>query len=101
MEMNRERLRFWLWGGAALLAGLLLRLWFVAHMARVAGDSLVYGGIAKTWLQRGVYGLTEAGPTPGSIQIRPTLCRLPGYPLFLAACFRLFGMGDYNAALKV
>ena len=62
MEMNRERLRFWLWGGAALLAGLLLRLWFVAHMARVAGDSLVYGGIAKTWLQRGVYGLTEAGP---------------------------------------
>ena len=99
--MNRERLRFWLWAGAALLAGLLLRLWFVAHMARVVGDSLVYGEIAKTWLQHGVYGLTEAGPTPGSIAVRPTLSRLPGYPLFLAACFRLFGMEHYRAVLNV
>jgi hypothetical protein len=99
--MNRERLRFWLWAGAALLAGLLLRLWFVTHMARVAGDSLVYGEIAKTWLQHGVYGFAEAGPTPGSIVVRPTLCRLPGYPLFLAACFRLFGMDDFHAALNV
>jgi hypothetical protein len=99
--MNSERLRFWLWAGAALLAGLLLRLWFVAHMARVAGDSLVYGEIAKTWLQHGVYGFTEAGPTPGSIAARPTLSRLPGYPIFLAACFRLFGMEDYRAVLNV
>ena len=99
--MRRERLRFWLWAGSGLLAGLLLRMWFVAHMARAVGDSLVYGEIARTWLQHGVYGLTEAGPTPGSIQIRPTLCRLPGYPLFLAACFRLFGMEHYRAALNV
>ncbi len=28
----------------------------------------------------------------------PTLMRLPGYPLFLAACFRLFGMENYWAA---
>ncbi len=99
--MNKERVGFWLWAGAALLAGLLLRLWFVAHMARVVGDSLVYGDIAKTWLQHGVYGLSAAGPTPGSIAYRPTLCRLPGYPLFLAACFRLFGMENYRAALDV
>ncbi len=99
--MNREQLRFWLCAGAALLAGLLLRLWFVAHMARVAGDSLVYGELAKTWLEHGVYGFTVAGPTPGSIVVRPTLCRLPGYPLFLAACFRLFGMENYHAALDV
>jgi 4-amino-4-deoxy-L-arabinose transferase-like glycosyltransferase len=99
--MNRERVRFWLWAGAALLAGLLLRLWFVVHMGRVAGDSLFYGEIAKTWLQHGVYGVTEAGPTPGSIVVRPILARLPGYPLFLAACFRLFGMEDYHAVLNV
>ena len=97
--MNRERVRFWLWAGAALLAGLLLRLWFVAHLARVAGDSLFYGEIAKTWLQHGVYGVTNAGPIPGSIVVRPTLARLPGYPLFLAACFRLFGMENYRAVL--
>jgi hypothetical protein len=97
--MNRERLRFWLWAAAALLAGLLLRLWFVAHMARVAGDSLFYGEIAKTWLQHGVYGVSAASPT-GSLVLRPTLARLPGYPLFLAACFRLFGVEHYRAVLN-
>ena len=82
--MNRERLRFWLWTGVALLAGLLLRLWFASHMGRVAGDGLFYGEIAKTWLQHGVYGVTDGGPTPGSLVVRPTLARLPGYPLFLS-----------------
>ena len=33
--------------------------------------------------------------------IRSTLIRLPGYPLFLAACFRLFGMENYRAVLYV
>ena len=99
--MNREQVRFWLWAGAAMLAGLLLRLWFVAHLGRVTGDSLFYGEIAKTWLQHGVYGVTNAGPTPGSIVVRPTLARLPGYPIFLAACFRLFGMENYRAVLHV
>jgi len=99
--MKSGRFQFWIWSGAALLAGLLLRLWFVAHMGRVAGDSLFYGEIAKTWLQHGVYGVTIDGSTPGSIVVRPTLARLPGYPLFLAACFRLFGMENYRAALDV
>ncbi len=99
--MNRERVKFWLWAGAALLAGLLLRLWFVVHLGRVAGDGLFYGEIAKTWLRHGVYGVTNAGPTPGSQVVRPTLARLPGYPLFLAACFRLFGMENYRAVLNV
>jgi len=84
-----------------MLAGLLLRLWFVAHLGRVTGDSLFYGEIAKTWLQHGVYGVANAGPTPGSIVVRPTLARLPGYPFFLAVCFRLFGMENYRAVLHV
>ena len=87
--------------GAALVAGLLLRLWFVNHMTRIDGDSLMYGDIARNWLQHGVYGFTESGHKPGSIEIRPTLIRLPGYPLFLAACFRLFGMEDYRAVVYV
>jgi hypothetical protein len=97
--MTSERRRFWLGAGGALLAGLLLRLWFIGHLSRVAGDSLVYGGIAKNLLQHGVYGFTEPGPTPGSVMVRPTLIRLPGYPLFLAACFGLFGMENYRAVL--
>ncbi len=95
--MNKERRRFWLWAGAALFAGLILRLWFVHHLPMVAGDSLVYGDIAKTWLQHGIYGHS----LPDSTEIRRTLIRLPGYPMFLAACFRLFGMENYRAALYV
>ena len=100
-SMNNERFRFWLWAGAALVAGLLLRLWFVAHMAKVDGDSLVYGGIARTWLQHGVYGVSEGGSLSGALMVRPTLSRLPGYPLFLATCFRLFGMANYRAVVYV
>lgn len=99
--MHREQLRFWLWAGAALLAGLLLRLWFVTHTALFTGDSLVYGEIARNWLQHGVYGLSAAGRTPGSVTIHPTLIRLPGYPLFLATCFRLFGVEHYRAVMNV
>ena len=94
--MNRKRARFRPFAGAALVAGLLLRLWFVHHMARYVGDSLVYGDIARNLLLHRVYGFTGQGGTPGSILIRPTLIRLPGYPLFLAACFRLFGMENYQ-----
>ena len=89
-------MRFWLWVAVALLAGLLLRLWFIAHFARVAGDSLVYGDIAKNLSLHGIYGLSEGDPLP-----RPTLIRVPGYPLFLAACFRLFGLQNYKAVLHI
>jgi hypothetical protein len=97
--MTRDRLNFWLWAGAALIAGLLLRLWFVLHMARIAGDSLIYGAIAKNWLLHGVYGFAENRLASGAIEISPTLIRLPGYPFFIATCFRLFGVEHYNAVL--
>lgn len=99
--MNNGRPRFWLWAGAALVAGLLLRLWFVVHMPKVAGDGLYYGDIAKTWLQHGVYGITEGGAGSSSRAFRPTLSRLPGYPLFLAICFRIFGIANYRAVALV
>ncbi len=79
---------------AALALGLGLRLWFVVHTARIAGDSLMYGDIAKTWMQTGVYGFGQAGG--GAV---PTLIRLPGYPMFLVACFRLFGVEHYTAVM--
>jgi 4-amino-4-deoxy-L-arabinose transferase-like glycosyltransferase len=80
----------------ALIAGLALRLWFVAHVARIAGDTLLYGDIARNLLTHGVYGFTVEGSMP-----RPTLIRVPGYPLFLAACFRVFGVEHYQPVLYV
>jgi 4-amino-4-deoxy-L-arabinose transferase-like glycosyltransferase len=82
--------------GAALLAGLGLRMWFIVHFGRAAGDGLVYSNIARNLVLHGIYGLTEGGPLP-----RPTLIRVPGYPIFLAACFRLFGINNYSAVLYV
>jgi hypothetical protein len=79
---------------AALCAGLLLRLWFISHAANIAGDTFIYGDIAKTWLSHGIYGFSRENGPPV-----PTLIRLPGYPLFLAFCFLVFGSEHYGAVL--
>ena len=78
--------------GFALAAGAVLRLWMLRHFFEVNGDSLVYGGIAKNLLLHGRYALTLANG-----QTFSTLIRLPGYPLFLAASFKLFGIENYAA----
>src|SRR5579883_1470927 len=77
----------------ALSAGASLRLWFIHAYPEVQGDPLIYGSIAKNWMLHGIYGITTSGT------LRPTLIRLPGYPLFLMACFRLFGMEHYHAVM--
>jgi 4-amino-4-deoxy-L-arabinose transferase-like glycosyltransferase len=89
--LRRNKLFFLL----ATIAALALRLFFVFRFPHVAGDSLVYGDIAKNWLHHGIYGLT-AGTT-----IRPTLIRMPGYPAFLSLIFSLAGQDHYGAALIV
>ncbi|HEX3986478.1 MAG TPA: glycosyltransferase family 39 protein [Acidobacteriaceae bacterium] len=90
----------------ALLSGAALRLWFIHAYPEVQGDPLIYGDIAKNWMLHGIYGMTgghAAAPgAPASEQIagiHPTLIRLPGYPLFLILCFRLFGIEHYHAVM--
>ncbi len=77
----------------ALAAGLALRLWMLKQYFLVNGDALVYGELAKNLLLHGRYSLAGAGGV-----LQPSLIRLPGYPLFLALCFRLFGMENYASA---
>ncbi len=77
------------------LAAFALRLIFYFRFPHVTGDSLVYGDIAKNWLDTGIFGLTH------SDGVHPTWIRLPGYPAFLAACFVLFGREHYHAVLLV
>jgi 4-amino-4-deoxy-L-arabinose transferase-like glycosyltransferase len=79
----------------ALAAGAALRLWFIHAYPEVQGDPLIYGDIAKNWMLHGIYGLSS------SDGIHPTLIRLPGYPLFLVLCFRLFGIEHYHAVMYV
>jgi hypothetical protein len=76
-----------------LALGLILRLWMLKVLFSLDGDPLIYGSIAKNLLLHGCFGLNGAGG-----EVYPTLIRLPGYPLFLAACFRLFGIENYFAA---
>src|SRR4029077_11009602 len=91
-EIIRKHARFFLW---ATLLGLALRLFLVFRAPGVVDDSRLYADIAKNWLQHGIYGITNSGA------IMPTLCRLPGYPAFLAAVFWLFGIDNFRAVLLV
>ncbi|AXC12841.1 putative O-linked GlcNAc transferase-putative TPR-containing transmembrane protein [Acidisarcina polymorpha] len=91
--MLSSRARHWIFVVLALACGAALRLWFIHAYPEVDGDPLIYGDIAKNWLQHGIYGLTT------DHGIRPTLIRLPGYPAFLALCFTLFGMEHYHAVM--
>jgi hypothetical protein len=80
----------------ALVTGALLRIWMLRKFFEVSGDARLYGGMAKNLLLHGQYALTDQSGV-----VHSTLIRLPGYPLFLAACFRLFGMENYWAASMV
>jgi hypothetical protein len=81
---------------SALAAGLLLRVWMLHKFFEVNGDSQLYGSMAKNLLLHGQYAVNDQ-----SGLLHSTLIRLPGYPLFLASCFRLFGMENYFAAACV
>jgi hypothetical protein len=92
--MKRRQIPLRLGATAAVMIGLALRLWFVFHNASISGDTLLYGDIAKNWLEHGIYGFTQGAAPP-----LPTLIRLPGYPFFLAVCFRVFGSEHYTAVM--
>lgn len=71
------------------------RLWFLFRFRMLTADSFVYGDIARNWLESGIYGISGAGG-PES-----TYIRMPGYPAFLAAVWKVAGMEHYTAALIV
>jgi 4-amino-4-deoxy-L-arabinose transferase-like glycosyltransferase len=78
---------------AALLSGLLLRLIFLRFHPLWVGDTLIYGDLAENMLRHHVFSFSQT--------LQPTLIRLPGYPLFLACCFLLFGHSNYLAVVLI
>jgi len=81
MQSSHSRTRIALW----IAAGILLRLALIAF-ARPAywGDTAGYLELGHNLFHHGVYGLADNGG------FAPSLYRLPGYPLFLAAMELLF-----------
>ncbi|MGD0348640.1 MAG: hypothetical protein ABSA85_17900 [Terracidiphilus sp.] len=77
----------------ALAAGLALRIVWVVFFQDFDGDSAVYATIAKNLLVHQAYALDNP--------FHLTLIRMPGYPLFMAAVFSIFGMMNYNAVCWV
>ncbi|HEY1985465.1 MAG TPA: hypothetical protein VGG85_08650 [Terracidiphilus sp.] len=77
----------------ALFAGAALRFWMLHKVFEADEDSHIYGGIARNLILHGRYAISD-----GSGALHATLIRLPGYPFFLALCFRLFGMENYFSA---
>ncbi|MDE3201226.1 MAG: glycosyltransferase family 39 protein [Acidobacteriota bacterium] len=94
--MLRWRLVDWVILWAAVVCGLLLRLWFLKSIFAANGDTLIYGDIAANLLTRGKYAVTSLDGV-----LHSTLIRLPGYPYFLALCFSIFGKGNYVAVAFV
>jgi len=75
------------------MAAVLLRLFFVLRLPVIAGDSLVYGDIAKCLINNHMFGMEKASGW------EPTLIRLPGYPFFLAFTFMIWGQDHYIGAM--
>ena len=80
----------------ALVGGLILRLWMLRSFPQMDVDTQIYGDLAKNMLLHRQFAITD-----GSGVIHSTLIRLPGYPLFLAACFQIFGVANYTAVICV
>src|SRR5277367_3238508 len=71
--------------GAALVAGLALRLFFIWRFPFYSGDTKFYEELARNWMDHGVYGLYVRGA------LTAVDMRVPGYPAFLAAIYFALG----------
>lgn len=77
---------------AGLGIGVILRLLLVHFRPHLSGDAMMYGELAHNMTAHHIFGFT------GNV-IRPTLIRLPGYPLFLTLCFLFFGNANFLAVI--
>lgn len=82
--------RKWAW----LCAGLLLRLLLIYFPRSFDDDSAAYLELGRNLLHHGVYGMTLDGGG-----IKPSLFRLPGYPIFLALCGGKFWLAEVVQSL--
>jgi len=78
-----------------ILLALSFRLFIALRLANdEPDDGRVYSQIARNMLEQRVYSHDSQPP------YAPSLIRLPGYPLFLAGVYKIFGVGN-NTAVRV
>jgi predicted acyltransferase len=94
-SLRRNRKLLWLVVAFAILLTLSSRILIAYYLANDApGDGVVYARLAKNMLEQGVFSIEEEAP------YSPTLIRMPGYPLFIAGVYSIFGH-DNNAAVRI
>ena len=93
--MNADSKKRWSVYALLLLIGLSFRLFVALRLPNdEPDDGRVYSQIARNMLEQHVYSIETQAP------YTPTLIRLPGYPLFVAAIYSVFGHGN-NTAVRV
>jgi 4-amino-4-deoxy-L-arabinose transferase and related glycosyltransferases of PMT family len=79
----------------AFLIAAALHIFTALYLANdETGDGKLYSQMAVTLLEQRVYSVDTQPP------YTPTLIRLPGYPIFLAGVYTIFGHGN-NTAVRV
>src|ERR1041385_4463051 len=92
--MSNKR-RLWFVYALVLLVALGFRLFVALRLANdEPDDGRVYSQIARNVLEQHVYSHDTQAP------YTPSIIRLPGYPLFLAGIYAVFGHGN-NTAVRV
>lgn len=80
---------------ALLIAAALFRIAIAHWLATdIADDGRVYSQIGRNVVEQHIYSHSETVP------YEPTLIRVPGYPLFLAGVYKLFGHTN-NGAVRI
>src|SRR4051812_19124855 len=84
-----------------LTAGLAFDLSIALYLnnAPPGGDAKIYSRMAVNIVDHRVFSVDEHPLADG--QFRPTLIRLPGYPVFLAAIYSIAGKENYSAVKAV
>jgi len=85
----------WIFYASLIVIALSFRLFIALRLPNdEPDDGRVYSQIARNMLEQHVYSIESQAP------YTPTLIRLPGYPLFVAAIYAVFGHGN-NTAVRV
>jgi hypothetical protein len=87
--------RFWIACSLVLLLAFAFRFAVARYLPNdTPDDGRLYAQLARNVLEQHVYSADGQPPYP------PTLIRLPGYPLFLAAIYSIFGHTN-NTAVRI